>query len=130
MFSPPSTSTLNVICLFDMTQSSPHVAIPQSPIALESSSQSKLTAIPCIDSSNSRDGHPQAIGSSYRSNPMVAWQRMNIMQGKILFKFQDLPERRLGSKSYHGLFGDSRVIAADESTHLSSDSHGVKLRRR
>jgi hypothetical protein len=66
---------------------------------------------------------------------MVAWQSMNIMQGRISFKFQDLPERRLGSRSYHGLFGDlgrsySRVIAADELTHVSSDSHGVKLRRR
>jgi hypothetical protein len=93
-----------------------------------------MTAIPCIDLSNSRDAHPQAIGSSYGSNPMVAWQSMNIMQGRISFKFQDLPERRLGSKSYHGLFGDlgsySRVIAADELTHVSSDLHGVKLRRR
>jgi hypothetical protein len=118
-----------------MTQSSPHIAIPQNPIALESSSQSEPTAIPCIDSSNSQDAHPQAIGSSYGSNPMVAWQSMNIMQGRILFKFQDLPERRLGSRSYYGLFGDlgrsySRVIAANESTHVSSDSHGVKLRRR
>jgi hypothetical protein len=54
---------------------------------------------------------------------------MNIMQGRILFKFQDLPERRLDLRSYHGLFGDLgrsyfRIIAANESTHVSSDSHG------
>jgi hypothetical protein len=86
-----------------------------------------MTAIPCIDSSNSKNAHPQAIGSSYRSNLMVAWQSMNIMQGRISFKFQDLMERQLGSRSYHGLFGYlgksySRVIAADESTHISSDT--------
>jgi hypothetical protein len=68
-------------------------------------------------------------------NPMVAWQSMNIMQGRISFKFQDLPERQLDSRSYHGLFGDLgrsyfRIIAADESMHVSSDSYGVKLRRR
>jgi hypothetical protein len=50
---------------------------------------------------------------------MVAWQSMNIMQGRILFKFQDLLERQLGSRSYHGLFGDlgknySRVIVAGD----------------
>jgi hypothetical protein len=66
---------------------------------------------------------------------MEAWQSMNIMWGRISFKFQDLLERRLGSRSYHGLFGDLgksyfRVIAADELTHISPDSHGVKLRRR
>jgi hypothetical protein len=119
MFPLISTSTLNVTSLFNMTQSSPHVTIPQSPIALESSSQSDTTAIPCIDLSNSRNAHPQAIRLSYGSNPMVAWQSRNIMQGRILFKFQDLPERQLGSRSYHGLFGDlgrsySRVIAAGD----------------
>jgi hypothetical protein len=77
----------------------PHVNSPRSPIALESSSQSETTAIPCIDLSNSQNAHPQAIGSSYGLNPMVAWQSMNIMQGRISFKFQDLPERRLGSRS-------------------------------
>jgi hypothetical protein len=66
---------------------------------------------------------------------MVAWKSMNIMQGRVLFKFQDLTERQLGSRSYHGLFGDLgkcyfRVIAANELMHVSSDSHGVKLRRR
>jgi hypothetical protein len=131
MFLPTSTSILNVTCLFNTTQSSPHITFPQSPITLESSSQSEMTAIPCINLSNSRNAHPQAIGSSYGLNLMEAWQSMNIMQGRISFKFQDLPERGLGSRSYHGLFGDlgrsySRVIAADELTHISSDSHGVK----
>jgi hypothetical protein len=135
MFLLTSTSTLNITCLFNTTQSSPHITIPQSPITLESSSQSKPTAIPCIDSSNSQDAHPQAIGLSYRSNPMIAWQSMNIMQGRISFKFQDLLERPLDSRSYHGLFGDLgrsyfRIIAANESTHVSPNSRGVKLRRR
>jgi hypothetical protein len=66
---------------------------------------------------------------------MVAWQSMNIMQRRILFKFQDLLERRLDSRSYHGLFGDLgrsyfRIIAANELMHVSSDSRGVKLRMR
>jgi hypothetical protein len=135
MFPLISTSTLNVTSLFNTTQSSPHVVIPQSPITLASSSQSELTTVPCIDSSNSRNAHPQAIGSSYGTNPMVAWQSMNIIQGTISFKFQDLQERQLDSTSYHGLFGDSgrsyfRMMAADELMHISSDSHGVKLRRR
>jgi hypothetical protein len=123
MFPLTSILILNITRLFDTTQSSPHVAIPQSPIALESSSQSEMTAIPCINLSNSWNAHPQGIGLSYRSNLMEAWQSMNIMQGRISFKFQDLPERWLGSRSYHGLFGDlgrsySRVIAANELTHV------------
>jgi hypothetical protein len=67
--------------------------------------------------------------------PIIAYQSMIIMQGRISSKFQDLPERQLGLRKSHGLFGDlgksySRVIAVDESMHISSDLHRVKLRRR
>jgi hypothetical protein len=135
MFPLTSILIFNITCLFDMTQSSPHVIIPQSLIALQNSSQSETTALPCIDSSNSQAAYPQAIGSSYEMNLMVTWQSMDIMQGRILFKFQDLLERQLGSRNYHKLFeylgkSHSRVIAANESMHIPSDSHGVKLRRR